>query len=317
MANSTICSQDPAWICSLAVNMNNTDEASSWTRNLFTWVKKAKDSSWTENNANYIVQNPRARSCKKSTKNQPRKSTSFEQGLRPSLTVGKLKSQHLFYNTPPQQKNGLPFSRLGVQRLRWLRHCPAHHLGRLHLRAIRTAPGYRKDPRQLPGRVGRIQNAVHQRQLDGHDPVWPVQGMELQDPEAPQGPGSPEKHAVHSLDGYASFPLLQRRLDPRRERECRRQRHLHGPSEEPAGVRSGYGRSPVLRGDRRRPPTRPPVPVSPGQRGRPLRESGIQRVSVVILRKATSLYGYKLKSTAYTVTNFIPKPIWLQDLSWP
>jgi hypothetical protein len=29
MATSTICSQDPAWICSLAVNMINTDEASS------------------------------------------------------------------------------------------------------------------------------------------------------------------------------------------------------------------------------------------------------------------------------------------------
>jgi len=29
MATSTICSQDTAWICSLAVYMNNTDEASS------------------------------------------------------------------------------------------------------------------------------------------------------------------------------------------------------------------------------------------------------------------------------------------------
>jgi hypothetical protein len=29
MATSTICNQDPVRICSLAVNMNNTDEASS------------------------------------------------------------------------------------------------------------------------------------------------------------------------------------------------------------------------------------------------------------------------------------------------
>jgi hypothetical protein len=29
MATSTICSQDPAWICLLAVKMSNTDEASS------------------------------------------------------------------------------------------------------------------------------------------------------------------------------------------------------------------------------------------------------------------------------------------------
>jgi hypothetical protein len=42
------------------------------------------------------------------------------------------------------------------------------------------------------------------------------------------------------------------------------------------------------------PPTRPPVPVSPGRRGRPLRKSSVQRVSVIILRKATSLHCYKL-----------------------
>jgi hypothetical protein len=29
MATSMICNQDPVWVCSSAVNMNNTDEASS------------------------------------------------------------------------------------------------------------------------------------------------------------------------------------------------------------------------------------------------------------------------------------------------
>jgi hypothetical protein len=52
--------------------------------------------------------------------------------------------------------------------------------------------------------------------------------------------------------------------------------------------------------------------VPPGQRGRPLGESGLQRVSVVNLKQATSLYGYKLNLNSLHGYSPILKPIWLQ-----